>query len=156
MLNSAALDILKRSKQKPRGTHGGKRKGAGKPKGVKWPTTLARETAKEQYRQAVITELQPLVQSQIKTALGQMAEVAVVQVTAAGMSFRKVTDERELASLVDEGGHVRIVLTEPDMNISKYLTDQAIGKAETPAPVSAFAIHGPATVNVIHKHVASS
>jgi hypothetical protein len=37
--------------------HGGARKGAGKPKGVKWPTTLRKEEARELVRQYVTERL---------------------------------------------------------------------------------------------------
>ena len=56
------------------GTWGGKRKGAGKPKGVLWPTTIAGRVAKaearELVRQAITAELQPLINAQISNAIG--------------------------------------------------------------------------------------
>jgi hypothetical protein len=50
--------------------HGGKRAGAGKPKGTKNAATISKEQAREVVRQAVIAALQPLLAAQIANAQG--------------------------------------------------------------------------------------
>jgi len=50
--------------------HGGARKGAGKPKGVLWPSTVAKVEAREQARQFVTSHLRPLLEAQLAAALG--------------------------------------------------------------------------------------
>ena len=50
--------------------HGGARKGAGKPKGVVWPSTVAKAEAREQARQYVTAHLQPILESLLIAALG--------------------------------------------------------------------------------------
>ena len=50
--------------------HGGKRPGAGKPKGYKHQTTLEREEARKRLRERVIAEMEPLLSAQIANAKG--------------------------------------------------------------------------------------
>lgn len=51
-------------------THGGKRAGAGRPKGSKDPHTLEKEAARAALRALVMAELRPLVAAQISNAKG--------------------------------------------------------------------------------------
>lgn len=95
--------------------------------------------------------MQPLVTTQLEAALGRSASVAVAELTDAGIKLRRVTTEQELAGLV-EAGHYRVLLTDPDMNISKYVTDQAIGRPETPE-ATGVTITGAREVHVHHTHV---
>ena len=73
--------------------------------------------------------MQPLVNAQIDAATGQYATVAVAELTSGGLTLRRVRDEQELNDLVTAGKGARIMLADPDMTISKYLTDQVVGKA---------------------------
>ena len=50
-------------------SHGGKREGAGKPKGRKWESTLEKEAAREFVRQAVTERLELLLTEQIDNAV---------------------------------------------------------------------------------------
>lgn len=50
--------------------HGGKRPGAGKPKGVKWPSTLAKDAARELTRQLVTAAIPDLVSAHVAHAQG--------------------------------------------------------------------------------------
>lgn len=50
--------------------HGGKRKGAGKPKGVRWPSVVTKEKGREALRQLVLAQLQPMAEAQIANAKG--------------------------------------------------------------------------------------
>jgi hypothetical protein len=56
-----------KSPPKPRG---GARPGAGKPKGVRWPSTLAKEAARELVRKAITEHLPELIASQVANAKG--------------------------------------------------------------------------------------
>jgi len=78
----------------------------------------------------------PLVRAQIEAAAGSFATVAVVELTDAGLRLRRVTDERELQSLVETGKGARIALAEPDLPMSRYLTDQVCGKATESVEIS--------------------
>lgn len=51
-------------------SHGGKRAGAGKPKGTQWPSTLTKEAAREALRQLVIQKMPELVSAQMANAIG--------------------------------------------------------------------------------------
>ncbi len=51
-------------------THGGKRAGAGKPKGVRWAATLAKLAMREQIIRRVQAELDPLLDAQFANAKG--------------------------------------------------------------------------------------
>jgi len=50
--------------------HGGKREGAGKPKGYKAPKTLEKEEARRVLREMVLASMTPMVEAQIKHAQG--------------------------------------------------------------------------------------
>jgi hypothetical protein len=51
-------------------SHGGRRPGAGRKRGTRWPSTIAKEQARELVRQAITQELQPLLEAQIANAKG--------------------------------------------------------------------------------------
>lgn len=78
----------------------------------------------------MLRRLEPLAERQTEAALGQFAEIAVVEMGPSGLLLRKVTDPAEIARLVEAGKGYRILLREPDGQMSRYVTDQAIGKAE--------------------------
>lgn len=50
--------------------HGGKRPGAGKPKGTKWKSTIDKLAARELARQMITARLEPLIEAQIANAQG--------------------------------------------------------------------------------------
>jgi hypothetical protein len=50
--------------------HGGKRPGAGRPVGTKWPSTLAKEAAREKVRQEITKHLDVLIAAQVANAQG--------------------------------------------------------------------------------------
>ena len=141
--------------QKPlkslKSTRGGKRPGAGKKKGHVWQSTLDRQAAHAAYRAAVLERMAPIVQAQVEKATGSYAAVAIVEHTDAGLRLRKVATEDELEAVLALGQGYRVVLTEPDMTISKYLTDQVCGKAIETHEVSGLA-GGPVITKVVHEH----
>jgi len=49
---------------------GGKRQGAGRPKGLKWPSTLEKAAARELVRQKVTSRLGSLIDAQLDNAEG--------------------------------------------------------------------------------------
>ncbi|MGB8274117.1 MAG: hypothetical protein WCF16_02480 [Alphaproteobacteria bacterium] len=116
-------------------THGGKRAGAGKPKGSKWKSTLEKEAAYRLYREVVLQQMAPLVRTQVESAVGTCSKVAVAELTDRGLRLRRVTSEEELNTLAD-GGSYRVFLTDPDLPMSRYLTDQVVGKPTENVTVS--------------------
>jgi len=62
--------ILKDLKDRPKRSWGGRRAGAGIPKGTKTRPTLAKAEARELARQIITRELEPLIRAQISAALG--------------------------------------------------------------------------------------
>lgn len=90
----------------------------------------------------------PLVKAQIDAASGQYATVAVAELTDAGIRLRRVTSDAELEALVQSGTGARVFLSDPDMNISKYLTDQVVGK-----PTESVEVSGPHGGPVLIKFV---
>lgn len=53
-----------------KGKHGGKRAGAGRPKGSKNPETLSKEAAREALRVMVTEHMRPMTEAQIASACG--------------------------------------------------------------------------------------
>jgi len=109
--------------------HGGARRGAGAKPGAKWQATLEKQAAAQLYRQQVLERMEPIVRAQVEAASGTFATVAVVERTSDGLKLRRVATDLELEALLSTGNAHRIVFREPDMTISKYLTDQIVGKA---------------------------
>src|ERR1043165_5004302 len=106
------------------GSRGGKRAGAGAKKGSKWARTLQKQAAHELYRAEVLERMGDLVRAQVEAAAGFFATVAVAGMGKNGLQLRAVSSEAELAELVKSGRGRRIALVEPDLQMSRYLTDQ--------------------------------
>jgi hypothetical protein len=117
-------------------THGGSRAGSGRKAGSKWQITLEKQAAAQLYREEVLARMGPLVKAQIDAASGLYAKVAVAEVTDKGVQLRRVTSDAEIDALVTSGRGARVFLADPDMTISKYLTDQVIGKPTESVEVS--------------------
>ena len=83
---------------------GGKRPGAGKPKGKRTLKTLNREAMRKRLEERVAQELDPILDAQL-----ELAKVVLIQ---------KTTPEGE-----------RIYREKPDHNAAKTLIDQSIGRA---------------------------
>jgi hypothetical protein len=121
---------------KPKGEHGGKRRGSGAKKGSAWARTLEKQAAHNLYRQEVLDRMGPLVRAQVEAALGQFATCAVVEMGKNGPQLRRVESEQELEALLASGRAARVALVEPDLQMSRYLTDQVVGKATESVEVS--------------------
>ncbi len=85
--------------------NGGKREGAGRPKGSKGGHTLLAEQARARLIERVHSELDPILTAQIDAAQG--------------LYYEDVTPD----------GKKRIYKQKPDVNAAKYLLDQTAGKA---------------------------
>lgn len=108
------------------------RKG-GKPKGVKWKRTLLKEAAYQLYREEVLSNMAPIVQAQIESACGSYV---LLGKTSDGQ-FVRVTDQATMDRLFQSGAEFfRLEQKEPDAAMSRYLTDQVIGKAKERLEVS--------------------
>lgn len=93
-------------------THGGKRPGAGKPKGYKAPHTLEKEAAREVLRQLVFAHFGPLVEAQIANATG--IKYLVVREKATGKFLRvgkgraeKLKPEEEIVEMWEKDPSVQ-------------------------------------------------
>jgi hypothetical protein len=53
-----------------KGNNGGKRPGAGKPRDVKWPSTLRKEEAREQVRQFITEHMSVFLDAMAQSILG--------------------------------------------------------------------------------------
>lgn len=101
----------------------------GRPKGSKSKTTIAREMTADAYRQAARERLQELQGTQFDQATGLHIFQAWDGHTK---EWRRLTDPDMITLAMntgEQGKAWRIYTKEPDAQMSKYLTDQAIGKA---------------------------
>jgi hypothetical protein len=108
--------------------HGGKRSGAGKPKGVKWPSTLAKEAARELTRQKITAALEPMIEAQVAHAIGLKYLVARHKTTG---KFAKLTEE--LATAITEGTNpdyetIEVWAKDPSVQAFTDLMNRAIDK----------------------------
>ena len=105
------------------------------PLGYKTKRRIQKEASYESYRKAILAKLDPLTDSQLMTALGAHEIFAK---TSTG-EWVKVTDGQDILRLLNTGPEFyKIVQRPPDVQMSKYLTDQVFGR-----PVERVAVSGP-------------
>lgn len=106
-------------------THGGARRGAGKPKGKKWQKTLDKEAARDLVRRRVTAAMGPMLEAQISNATG--IKYLVVRQKSSG-KFLRVTEAMARAR---EGADEEIIeVWEKDPSIQAFtdLMNRAIDK----------------------------
>jgi len=117
--------------------HGGARKGAGKPKGTRWRSTVSKEAARELVRQQVIQALGPLVTAQIENAQGLKYLVTRDKHTG---KFVRVTEAMARAKLGDTEEIIEVWEKDPSVQAFTDLLNRALDK---PAEqVQAVAVEG--------------
>ena len=101
--------------------HGGRRTGAGRPKGRKDPHTLEKEAAREHVRKRITTELDTLIDAALKRAKG--LSYLVTRDAKTG-KFVRVTR----ATLASADAATEVWEKEPDIAAIRDLLDRAIDK----------------------------
>ena len=107
---------------------GGKRPGAGRPKGSKEPQTLEKEQARESLRQLLTKEMQPVAEALVSRCKGVRHFVTR---TKAG-KYEIVTDPKAVvAALNKEDGYTGEFYTEkPETTAIKEFFDRTVDKAK--------------------------
>jgi hypothetical protein len=80
-------------------THGGKREGAGKPKGTKNASTISKEQAREALRAVVMAHMQDMLRAQIAHAKG----IGHLFTRDKSGKFTKIENETQIDQLLTEG-----------------------------------------------------
>jgi len=104
---------------------GGKRPGAGKPKGYKHKATLNKIEARELVRQAVIKELRPLLEAQIAHARG--LKYLVVRAKGSG-KFLRVTEAMAKVKLGKDEEIIEVWEKDPSVQAFTDLLNRALDK----------------------------
>lgn len=111
---------------------GGARPGAGRKKGSKWPTTIAKEQAREIARQIITSELEPLIRTHIANAQG--TKYLVVRNAKTG-KFERVSEER-MKLLLESGDEqleaIEVYDKDPSVEAFKTLMDRALDQPAKP------------------------
>lgn len=120
---SVRLEILKN-------THGGKRAGAGKPKGTKNAATISKEVAREILRQRVLKDMEPMVAAQIANAQGISHFMLRDPKTG---KFERITDPDQIQAALNaegatEGSSYYIWTKDPSVQAFTDLMNRAIDK----------------------------
>ena len=109
---------------------GGKRPGAGRPKGVTGRKPLpdgVRALVREKFQERVVKELQPLIDATMRSSIG-----ATAMVVKSGGRWRRARNEVEVLShLEDDTGYI-IQTLDPDGRILNSIWDRVMGKADQP------------------------
>jgi len=108
--------------------HGGKRAGAGKPKGTKWPSTIDKEQQREVVRQLVVSALEPMVRKQIAHAQGIDHFFLRNEKTK---QFEQVKDPALIEAALnsgDEGSYYWIFTKDPSVQAFSDLLNRALDK----------------------------
>ncbi len=115
------------------GTHGGKRAGAGKPKGYKHQHTLDKAYHREQLQRFVFERLHPILEATAASARGVQHFV----LRDKKGKFEKVTSaEAAIAAMNDPEAVYEFWTRDPSVQAASYLIDQAMDKASQPQQVT--------------------
>lgn len=124
---------------------GGRRPHAGRKKGSKEKSTLAKLTALEIFRRRAEAELNPLITAQLETAKGLFHFLAK---TEAG--YVRVTDPAIIDRYLAIGDGFKIAQQDPDVRALKDTFDRVCGKPTEHVAVTGTMDH---RVQVFHKHL---
>lgn len=111
---------------------GGKRPGAGKPKGYKHQGTLDKLAARELVRQRVTASLEPMIRAQIANAVG----IGHVYTRDKSGKFTKIEDPDEMDRLLQEGTegeHYWLFTKDPSVQAFADLLNRALDKPKEQA-----------------------
>lgn len=112
--------------------NGGKRPGAGRPRGSKSQKTLEKEEAKRVAREIILAELRPLLESQIANAKG--IKYLVVRERKGG-KFIRVTETMARArsgGMKPDEEAIEVWEKDPSVHAFAELMDRALDKAAQP------------------------
>lgn len=124
-------------------THGGKREGAGLPKGFKFPETLNKEEARKQMQAYILKRLQPLLQAQSSLARGLQYVYQIVDTKDdRGKVLKRehiqIKDPDQIAHALDvmegfvdaeDGEYFYLTAEKPDVRAIDSMIDRTFGKA---------------------------
>lgn len=105
--------------------HGGKRPGSGRKVGSKWPTTLAKEAARELVRKAITAHLPELIDAQVANATG--LKYLVARDPESG-KFERIGPEG-----VRDGVTIEVWQKDPNVQAFSDLVNRAIDKPKEQA-----------------------
>ena len=105
---------------------GGKRPGAGRPKGSLNPSTQVKAVARERFRELVVADLDPIIKAQIEHAKG----VSYMVLRNPDGTFTRATDATQIDAACATGATTfRIFTQAPNTQAFVALTNQALDKA---------------------------
>ena len=105
--------------------HGGRRRGAGKKRGTKWPSTTFREQARAYLSKRVLAEIEALATAQIELAKGDCVMMAKRK-----NDWVRVTDPDLILKCLKSGDTLyRIVTRDADARALKDIFDREFGRA---------------------------
>lgn len=105
---------------------GGKRPGAGRPKGSKDPQTLSKEMAREALRQRVFAAMAPMVEAQIANAQG--IKFLVLRHAKSGKFIKRIEDKDNAVTLDPEHEIIEVWAKDPSVQAFTDLMNRAIDK----------------------------
>lgn len=113
--------------------HGGKRPGGGKPKGVKWPSTVAKEAARELVRQEVTAHMQPMLRAQIAHAVGLSHLMLRNEDGTWSKAPAEMSADEMLVVLNGDPTRYHIALKDPNVQAFTDLMNRALDKPKEQA-----------------------
>jgi hypothetical protein len=129
---------------------GGKRPGAGRPKGTKDPQTKARQLVEDEFRAFMLREKKALWRAQLARALGTF----VVMEARRDGTYARVTDPVKIERLMakPEGEGYFIEAQAPDTQLVKEINNRIMG-----VPTQVHELGGadgaPLSVTIVHQQV---
>jgi hypothetical protein len=129
---------------------GGKRPGAGRPKGTKDPHTKSRQLVEEEYRAFMLRERKALWLAQLARALGSFV---VMQARDDG-TYTRVTSPRLIEQLMaqPEGRAYYIEAQAPDTQLVKEINNRTMGVPTQPHELAG-ADGAPLSVTIVHQEL---
>jgi hypothetical protein len=105
--------------------HGGKRPGAGMPKGTKLKPTLEKEAAREFVRKMITANLQPIIEAQLANAAGLKYLVTRNKTTG---KFVRVTEAMAKFKQGDDEETIEVWEKDPSIQAASELMNRALDK----------------------------
>jgi hypothetical protein len=128
-----------------KGNNGGRRPGGGKPKGTKWPSTLAKSEARERVRQFITERLGEFLEAMADNVVG--IRHLMLRDPKTGQFSRVTGDAKQVDKAIKSKNAVWIYTKDPNVQAFMDLLNRAIDK-----PAEHIQVAGEGSITIRWQH----